>query len=73
MQLRGDADDLPLLAGLTSPALKADFAEECKAQDAEEERRLAYVAVTRAKDLLLASGYLWSATRKKCLRAPRLF
>ena len=27
--------------------------------------RLAYVAVTRAKDLLLASGYVWSTTRKK--------
>ena len=63
-ELRGDADDLPLLAALTSPALNA-FGEQCRAQDAEEERRLAYVAATRAKDLLLASGYIWSATRKK--------
>ena len=70
-ELRGDADDLPVLQELTNKALTA-FGDECRSQDNEEERRLAYVAATRAKDLLLASGYRWSPTRKKAL-APSVF
>ena len=62
-ELRGDADDLPVLKAFTSKGFKT-FEADCKAQDADEERRLAYVAATRAKDLLLASGHLWSTTRK---------
>ena len=63
-ELRGDADDLPVLEAWTSPGLK-DFDAACADQDAEEERRLAYVAITRARDLLLASGYVWNTSRKK--------
>ena len=56
--LRGDCDDLPRLAGLEPPDLAA-FKAELAARDAREERRLAYVAFTRAEQLLLCSGYHW--------------
>jgi DNA helicase-2/ATP-dependent DNA helicase PcrA len=57
--LRGDAADLPGLSGLTSAELSA-FAAACSARDLAEERRLAYVAATRASYLLGCSGYWWS-------------
>ncbi len=41
------------------------YAEDVKAHAEEEERRLAYVAFTRAKDFLMCSGALWSAGRAK--------
>ncbi|MEV0151131.1 MULTISPECIES: ATP-dependent DNA helicase [unclassified Nonomuraea] len=61
--LRGDAADLPRLPGLAKEDL-AGFDEACRERDLMEERRLAYVAVTRAHYHLIASGYRWgSATR----------
>jgi DNA helicase-2/ATP-dependent DNA helicase PcrA len=57
--LRGDAADLPALDSLDGAGMKA-FAQECADRDELEERRLAYVAVTRAARLLLASGFWWS-------------
>ena len=45
--LRGDRADLPGLAGLAKEDL-AEFDERCRDRDLMEERRLAYVAVTRA-------------------------
>jgi len=57
--LRGDAMDLPVLAGLTPSELKA-FGDACTARDLAEERRLCYVAATRAAYLLGCSGYWWS-------------
>jgi DNA helicase-2/ATP-dependent DNA helicase PcrA len=61
--LRGDAGDLPRLGGLDKDQLAA-FDEACAERDLREERRLAYVAVTRARSLLIATGYRWgSATR----------
>ena len=57
--LRGDAADLPVLPGLTPPELTA-FAAACTARDLAEERRLGYVAATRAAYLLGCSGYWWS-------------
>ncbi|GAA0847576.1 ATP-dependent helicase [Streptosporangium amethystogenes subsp. fukuiense] len=62
-QLRGDASDLPGLAGLAKEEL-ADFDERCRDRDLLEERRLAYVAVTRAHYLLIASGYRWGTASK---------
>ncbi|HVX45042.1 MAG TPA: UvrD-helicase domain-containing protein [Mycobacteriales bacterium] len=63
--LRGDAGDLPVFdpAGADDQKelqerLKA-FNEEIKERGKREERRLAYVAVTRARNLLLCSGYWW--------------
>ena len=60
--LRGDSHDLPPGPELTSPGLKA-FEADCGAESDDEERRLGYVAFTRAKSLLLLSGAWWSATR----------
>ena len=57
--LRGDAADLPVLAGLTAPELTA-FNDACAERDLAEERRLGYVAATRAAYLLGCSGYWWS-------------
>jgi DNA helicase II / ATP-dependent DNA helicase PcrA len=57
--LRGDAADLPVLAGLSGTEL-AGFTAACTARDLAEERRLAYVAATRAAYLLGCSGYWWS-------------
>ena len=57
--LRGDVGDLPPLAGLTTPELTA-FNDACTARDLAEERRLGYVAATRAAYLLACSGYWWS-------------
>lgn len=59
--LRGDAADLPALRGLDNASLEA-FDEACLLREEREERRLAYVALTRASYLLLASGYWWGAT-----------
>jgi DNA helicase-2/ATP-dependent DNA helicase PcrA len=57
--LRGDAADLPVLAGLTTADLTT-FGRSCSARDLAEERRLAYVAATRAAYLLGCSGHWWS-------------
>lgn len=61
--LRGDAADLPRLSGLSKEELAA-FDEECRERDLTEERRLAYVAVTRAHYHLIASGYRWGSATK---------
>ena len=58
--LRGDAADLPELAGLDSDSLTA-FGAACTARNLAEERRLCYVAVTRAAYWLGCSGYWWGA------------
>ena len=56
--LRGDAGDLPELLGLDASSLDA-FSEACAARDLAEERRLMYVAATRAAFWLGCSGYWW--------------
>jgi len=56
--LRGDVADLPVLRGLDSSSLTA-FGEACSARDLAEERRLMYVAATRAAFWLGCSGYWW--------------
>ncbi|MFI6632101.1 ATP-dependent helicase [Nonomuraea fuscirosea] len=61
--LRGDAADLPRLGGLSKEELAA-FDEQCRERDLMEERRLAYVAVTRAHYHLIASGYRWGTATK---------
>jgi DNA helicase-2/ATP-dependent DNA helicase PcrA len=63
--LRGDAEGLPRLnlEGATDGRGVRDavfaFDEEWKAHQEREERRLAYVAVTRPRHLLLCSGFRW--------------
>ena len=56
--LRGDAADLPALTSLDADALE-EFNAACAARDLAEERRLAYVAATRAAFWLGCSGYWW--------------
>jgi DNA helicase-2/ATP-dependent DNA helicase PcrA len=75
--LRGDADDLPVLNVAAAEdqvdveEARKRFAEACSERGLAEERRLAYVAVTRARHLLLCSGYWWDqATRP---RGPSVF
>jgi len=71
--LRGDAADLPADPVDWTPAALATFKARCRADEAEEERRLGYVALTRARRLLLTSGSRWSPTRSKpCEPAPYL-
>jgi len=56
--LRGDSGDLPPLRDLDSDSLNA-FIEACATRDLAEERRLAYVAATRAAFWLGCSGFWW--------------
>jgi DNA helicase-2/ATP-dependent DNA helicase PcrA len=66
--LRGDSIDLPALdlSGASTRKDVRDLVERhnqgLKDRHADEERRLAYVAVTRARHVLLASGYVWDLT-----------
>jgi DNA helicase II / ATP-dependent DNA helicase PcrA len=57
-RLRGDATDLPDLPDLEAGSL-AGFAAECAGRELAEERRLAYVASTRAEFWLGCTGYWW--------------
>ncbi|GAB3283010.1 ATP-dependent DNA helicase [Sinomonas notoginsengisoli] len=72
--LRGDAADLPVW-DTEQPHQKglADaeklFAEDAAEHAEREDRRLAYVAFTRARSLLVASGFAWSSTRTKPMEA----
>src|SRR5690606_13012587 len=66
--VRGDRDDLPSLhlpLGADQKELEAALAahtQELKDLTATEERRLLYVALTRAERTLLVSGYHWGRT-----------
>jgi DNA helicase-2/ATP-dependent DNA helicase PcrA len=75
-EFRGDADELPSFAwrGATTrkevKAARDDFRQEVAAHYEREERRLAYVAVTRARHGLLITGSFW-ATQKQPRRPSR--
>jgi len=60
--LRGDGAALPVLREWTTAGID-DYAADCRSHAELEERRLAYVAVTRAKELLVASGHWWGRTQ----------
>ncbi|HEX5594987.1 MAG TPA: 3'-5' exonuclease, partial [Micromonosporaceae bacterium] len=76
--LRGDRDGLPRLNLDAAENQKEvrdaldTFAEEWHAHHEREERRLAYVAVTRPRRLLLCSGYWWGENVKQP-RGPSVF
>ncbi len=69
--LRGDADGLPALALAETDDQRGvaraveDFTDAWRAHDEREERRLAYVAVTRPRRLLLCSGHWWGEGTKR--------
>ena len=69
--LRGDAADQPTLSSYDKPGLKA-YVQDCRDHLEREERRLGYVAFTRARHLLIGSGHWWGATQKKP-RGPSAF
>ncbi|MEZ5088765.1 MAG: 3'-5' exonuclease [Micropruina sp.] len=57
-ELRGDAQAIPQLAEASDAAFK-EYAAALKQQARHAEDRLAYVAVTRAKQLLIATTHSW--------------
>ncbi|ASR34358.1 ATP-dependent DNA helicase [Prauserella marina] len=69
--LRGDAPDLPDLVLHESDDRKqvleacTEHEERFAQRHAEEERRLCYVALTRAEHALLCSGHWWNETSAK--------
>ena len=67
-ELRDDRHVLPALAGYGSKELAA-FVDDCRAHDRSGDDRLAYVAVTRAQDVLVASAHWWGPSQKG-LRGP---
>jgi DNA helicase-2/ATP-dependent DNA helicase PcrA len=69
--LRGDADDQPDLAALSKGGLAA-YDEDCREHLEREERRLGYVAFTRARRMLIGSGHWWGPTQRK-KRGPSPF
>jgi DNA helicase II / ATP-dependent DNA helicase PcrA len=76
--LRGDSDGLPVLDLATAEDQKdvagavTAFGRAWREHDEREERRLAYVAVTRPRRLLLCSGYWWGDGVKRP-RGPSVF
>ncbi len=75
--LRGDRDDLPVW-DLNVPDLKTLleneklFAADVALHGEEEERRLAYVAFTRARDFLMCSATVWGTGKKSLTVSPFL-
>ncbi len=68
--LRGDADGLPVLRyrgladGKALEAARQDFRAQEGRRELDEERRLAYVAMTRARRRLLLTAHVWAATTR---------
>ncbi|MER5864008.1 ATP-dependent DNA helicase [Kitasatospora sp. NPDC002040] len=69
--LRGDAATLPVLAELAPKEMKV-FKAEMAEHSKTEELRLGYVAFTRPRELLLASGHWWGPSQKR-RRGPSEF
>ncbi|MGN6090699.1 MAG: UvrD-helicase domain-containing protein [Actinomycetales bacterium] len=68
--LRGDAGELPEWRWREAESQEelrdalATFRSDSGAHQVRDERRLAYVAVTRAREVLLASAHLWSEAKR---------
>ncbi|SED82874.1 DNA helicase-2 / ATP-dependent DNA helicase PcrA [Arthrobacter alpinus] len=75
--LRGDSDDLPVW-DTNVPDLRSLmeneklFADDVLLHAEEEERRLAYVAFTRARDFLMCSTTVWGSGKKPLVPSPFL-
>ncbi len=70
--LRGDAQDRPELGRDLTKEVLAAFENDSRDHLDREERRLGYVAFTRARQLLVGSGHWWGPTQKK-QRGPSPF
>ncbi|MFE2414156.1 UvrD-helicase domain-containing protein [Kitasatospora sp. NPDC059408] len=70
--LRGDAATLPDVRGGWNAKSVAAFKKELAEHSGVEELRLGYVAFTRPRSLLLASGHWWGPTQKT-VRGPSAF
>jgi len=76
-EFRGDRHELPVLAwrAVSTQAefdrAYAAFGQGLEDRHADEQRRLAYVAVTRARESLLLTGSFWASQRKP--RGPSRF
>ena len=70
-ELRDDRHVLPVLDGYTSKEVAA-FVESCRRHDRTGDDRLAYVGVTRAKQVLIATGHWWGPTQKNA-RGPSVY
>ncbi|OYO07548.1 ATP-dependent DNA helicase [Enemella evansiae] len=62
--LRGDREWIPQLEEVSNDGLKA-FSESLKKQQLHSEDRLGYVAVTRAKQVLVGTGHVWRPENSK--------
>ena len=77
-QFRGDAAELPVFGWQRATTRKeladefAAFKERVRAHLEREERRLAYVAVTRARHALLLTGSFWATQAKARQPSPYL-
>ncbi len=60
--LRGDHQGLPVLGEWSTRGID-EYAGRCSEHTELEERRLVYVALTRAKELLVGSGHWWGRTQ----------
>jgi DNA helicase-2/ATP-dependent DNA helicase PcrA len=69
--LRGDGADLPRVRERSTAGLKS-YVEDCRDRDLIEERRLAYVAVTRPREQLIMSCHWWGPEQKQP-RGPSVF
>ncbi|MFF2750926.1 UvrD-helicase domain-containing protein [Kitasatospora sp. NPDC058048] len=70
--LRGDAETLPDVRGGWNGKSMAAFKKELADHSGVEELRLGYVAFTRPRSLLLASGHWWGPSQKT-VRGPSDF
>ena len=70
--LRGDADSIPQLADYSKRGIDA-YREELKQEHRLSEDRLAYVAATRAKRLLVVSAHAWAPGLKRVRGRSRYF
>ena len=70
--LRGDADSIPQLADYSKRGIDT-YREELKQEHRLSEDRLAYVAVTRAKRLLVVSAHAWAPGLKRIRVRSRYF
>ncbi|MEU6967891.1 ATP-dependent DNA helicase [Kitasatospora aureofaciens] len=70
--LRGDAATLPDVRGGWTSKSMAAFKKELAEHSGTEELRLGYVAFTRPRSLLLASGHWWGPSQKT-VRGPSAF